>query len=93
MSEEAYQDYIKMQMYKYKDQALTKMIKIIHPAYVDQFAAILHYCWQENLPEAEKLAESLYLYPVDFAAISEEPEEFSEEYRKELVDVLMEKYA
>lgn len=73
-------------MHVRKEDVINKLKLIIHPLYVHEFAKILHYSWQENLAEAEKISENLDFYPIDFAALSLNEIEFKYfyEYEQEL---------
>jgi len=86
-------EYIRQEMYKRKDQALTKLASIIHPAYVDDFAKMLHLCWQEELHEAHTIAETFDLDPIDFVALSEDRKEFEVLLMKEKEQILFGEYA
>lgn len=87
---------IKTEMHNRRLEVLNKLRAIVHPLYVEQFAKILHYSWQENFEESQTLAEYLDLDPIDFCAIAENAEEFKELIlieREEIYIENMEDYA
>lgn len=69
-------DEIENEMYNRRTAFLSKLGKIVHPEYQNEFASILHYSWQENLPEADKIIEDLDISPIEFVAFIEDVEEF-----------------
>jgi len=88
-----YYEYIKEEMYKRRDQVLTKLSSIVHPAYVDDFAKMLHLSWLEDLHEAHTIAESFDLDPIDFVAIAKDMKEFEELLMKEKEQMYVGDYA
>lgn len=67
-----------------RKEVLKALLYISKKDFVEDFAKIFHYSWQDNLPEAEKLAETLNLFPIDFCAIARDLDGFSEYYREEM---------
>lgn len=88
-----YYEYIKEEMHIRRDKALTKLSSIIHPAYVDDFATMIHYSWQEGLPEAETIAETFDLEPIDFVALQKDVGSFEELLIKEKEQIFFGNYA
>jgi hypothetical protein len=79
------------EMHKRREDALKRLKQIVHDSYLEEFAKVLHYSWQEGLPEAEKIAEELNFYPIDFVALALDKEEFRDLLLKEN-EYLMEEY-
>jgi hypothetical protein len=71
-----YEDILEKEMHTYKQEALRKVSTVVAHQHAEKFAKILHYSWQEGLPEAENLTHLLDLAPIDFIAIIEDLTEF-----------------
>lgn len=84
---------INTEMHNRRLEAINRLSKIVHPRYVDQFAKILYYSWQENLAEAETIADAVDFYPIDFCAIAENVNEFKDLLLIERESSYMEGYA
>jgi transaldolase len=85
------EEIINQEMQCRRHEVLKKISKIVHSSYAEEFAKVLHYSWQEGLPEAEKIAEDLDFYPIDFVAIAQNEKEFKDLFIKE-TEYLMEEY-
>lgn len=73
-----YNTLLELEMLAYREEALKKLQKVIAPAFVEEFAKILQYSWQDGLKEAEILSEELNLYPLDFSALDQNVKAFED---------------
>lgn len=72
---------IEKEMQRTKEQALKTIQSIAHFE-TELFTKVLAYAWMDSQPDAIKLADKLDLSKLDFLAVTEEFEEFKEEYLK-----------
>jgi DNA-binding transcriptional regulator LsrR (DeoR family) len=79
------QEMIAEEMHKYKTQAVEKLKSIVHPGYVEHFAAILALGYSEETKEAERIADSLGLSQKHFVAIDGDDDEMRDIMIKERV--------
>jgi hypothetical protein len=74
--------YLEMQMHRFKKEAATALSSIVHPKFVQEFSAIIAFGYQEEMPEARKIADIFNLDQRHFFAVLDREEDFQEEIVK-----------
>ena len=87
--EEQMNEFIENEMQRVKGSALKTISSIAHfktkPSN-ESFINMFVYCWQESLPDAEKIANELDLSKLDFLALMGDFEAFKECYLENSVE-------
>lgn len=76
-------EFIENEMHTQKEQVLQSLSQVVAHSYIQMFSKVLLYGWSEGCPEAEKIANHLNLSKLDFLALSENLQEYEEEYLRD----------
>ncbi len=85
--DESMNEFIENEMERVKKQALKTISSIAHfksEVSTKSFIEMFVYCWQESLPVADTLAQSIDLGKLEMIALAEEFDAFKKEYMKDM---------
>lgn len=82
------QEMIEKEMHNHKTEAVRAMSSVIvqqfKTLYIESFIQNLAYCYMDNVPEAETLADQLNLNKLHFLAVLGREKQFEDEFIKEM---------
>lgn len=74
---------LKNEMHDLKAESLTRLSKIVHPEFTEEFAKILSYGWANCEPEAEKIAYFLNLEQKHFLSVDDNLEGLKDHFAEQ----------
>lgn len=74
----SYESYIEKRMIQKKQECLEALASFVHPKYLNNFAISLAYAYDNEVQEAQIIADNLNLDHTNFLAILDRASEFEE---------------
>lgn len=76
--ENQYYHEVEKRMYQYQQDCLVALTDIVHPKYINKFARVLSYAFEQQDMDAQSIADDLKLDELNFLAVLERDKDFEE---------------